>query len=56
MKMHKIKNIEKSICTCEQKIAYNYAFSFRQQLEKIYRSDNAQSVKSEAYQSLYDIE
>lgn len=52
MKMHKIKNIDKSICTCEQKIAYNYAFSWRQQLEKIYKSDNAQFVKTEAYQQI----
>lgn len=27
MKFHKIRGIEKSICTAEQKIAYNYAFS-----------------------------
>lgn len=26
MKMHKIRNIDKSVCTAEQKIAYNYAF------------------------------
>lgn len=27
MKFHKIRGIEKSVCTAEQKIAYNYAFS-----------------------------
>lgn len=27
MKFHKIKGIDKNICTCEQKIAYNYAFA-----------------------------
>lgn len=26
MKYHKIHGVEKSICTCEQKIAYNLAF------------------------------
>lgn len=25
MKFHKIRGIDKNICTCEQKIAYNYA-------------------------------
>lgn len=52
MKMHKIKNVDKSVCTCEQKIAYNYAFSWRTQLEKIYKSDNVQFVKTEAYQRI----
>lgn len=52
MKMHKIKNVEKSICTCEQKIAYNYAFSWRTQLEKIYKSNEAQFIKSEEYQQI----
>ena len=27
MKFHKIRGIEKSVCTAEQKIAYNYAFA-----------------------------
>lgn len=27
MKFHKIKGIDKNICTCEQKIAYNFAFA-----------------------------
>ena len=27
MKTHKISGIEKNVCTCEQKIAYNMAFS-----------------------------
>jgi hypothetical protein len=27
MKLHKIRNVEKEVCTCEQKIAYNYAVS-----------------------------
>ena len=26
MKYHKIANVDKSVCTCEQKIAYNIAF------------------------------
>ena len=27
MKFHKIRNVRKSVCTAEQKIAYNFAFS-----------------------------
>lgn len=54
MKFHKIKGVNKAICACEQKIAYNYAFSLRQQLEKIYKSDNIQTIKSEAYQYIVD--
>lgn len=27
MKYHKIRNVPKEVCTCEQKIAYNVAFS-----------------------------
>lgn len=28
MKTHKIRGVEKSVCCCEQKIAYNLAFSY----------------------------
>ena len=52
MKMHKIRNVEKSVCTCEQKIAYNYAFLWRTQLEDIYRSEVAQFAKEEEYQHI----
>lgn len=34
MKMHKIRNVDKSVCTAEQKIAYNYAFVWRETLKK----------------------
>ena len=46
MKMHKIYGVDKNICTAEQKIAYNYAFSHRNWLEKIYKSDSTEAVKS----------
>lgn len=52
MKTHKIRGIDKSICTCEQKIAYNYAFMWHTQLKDIFNSDNIQIVKSEAYQQI----
>lgn len=28
MNYHKIKNVDMSVCTCEQKIAYNYATTY----------------------------
>lgn len=52
MKMKKIRGVEKNICTCEQKIAYNYAFSYRSILDKIYKSDSMQFVKNEAYNDI----
>lgn len=52
MKLHKIPGIDKNICTCEQKVAYNYAFMWRDSLEKIYKSDASEAVKSEAYQDI----
>ena len=52
MKMKKIKGIEKSICTCEQKIAYNYAFMYHTQLKQIFISDITAIAKSEAYQKV----
>ena len=52
MKMHKIYGVDKNICTAEQKIAYNYAFRQRNWLEKIYKSDSTEVVKSEAYQDV----
>lgn len=42
-KFHKIRNVEKSVCTCEQKIAYNYAFS-----NYINFGDDYDNAKSEA--------
>lgn len=50
MKYHKIRNVEKSVCTCEQKIAYNFAFAnyhsfakqYKLQVCGIHRSEIAQ--------------
>ena len=59
MKCNKIRNVEKSICTSEQKIAYNYAFSYRPQLEKIYNAYNQKLIanfeKSNAIQDIINI-
>ena len=52
MKMHKIPSVSKEICAAEQKIAYNYAFQWRESLGKIYYSGTAQVVKSDAYQDI----
>lgn len=43
-KTHKIRNIDKSICCAEQKIAYNYAFSYRSILEKAKQNKKLQET------------
>lgn len=50
MKCHKINGIEKSVCTAEQKIAYNFAFMWCDVGKKLFNSDNAEVVKSDALQ------
>lgn len=55
MKMHKIYCVDKNICTAEQMIAYNYAFSHRSWLETIYKSDNTEVAKSEEYQDVISL-
>lgn len=47
-KCRKIRNISKNICTCEQKIAYNYAFQYRDIGQKILKQDVSNYLKSEA--------
>lgn len=71
MKYHKIKGIEKNVCTCEQKIAYNLAFSWRDIMKKDYENapcgiQKAETVRayvrkltalfSEQYGTKYDID
>lgn len=53
--MHKIRNIDKKICTCEQKIAYNYAFSYRDILSQIRQSHDTKEEKSKAYQRIINM-
>lgn len=48
LKCKKIRNIDKSICTCEQKIAYNYACQWYEAGKNILNSDCAEFVKSDA--------
>lgn len=54
MKVHKIRNVEKSECFAEQKIAYNYAFLWRSQLEQIEKSNIPEFVKSAKRQNIID--
>lgn len=53
IKCHKIRNIDKSICTCEQKIAYNYAFNWHFSFTRALENYNLTEVqKSEAIQDI----
>ena len=54
MKVNKIRNVEKSVCFAEQKIAYNYAFMYHTRLKNIFNSDNTAIEKSESYQEIID--
>ena len=47
MKYHKIRNIPLDICTCEQKIAYNLAFSHAHIFRKAYNLSPMQFQKCE---------
>ena len=51
-KCKKIKNVDKQICTAEQKIAYNFAFMWVDIGKKIKASDNAEFAKSELYHTI----
>lgn len=65
MTYHKIRNIEKNICTAEQKIAYNLAFSWRNFVKRVYNANDTAMNKNacitdavhtmiECYQQGYD--
>lgn len=46
LKCKKIRGVDKSVCTAEQMIAYNYAFMFKCSGKKILSADVAESIKS----------
>jgi hypothetical protein len=55
MKCKKIKGIEKSVCTAEQKIAYNYAFQWYDIGKKILNDENTtEANKSESMHYIED--
>lgn len=53
IKCKKIRNVEKSVCTAEQKIAYNYAFQWYSVGKKVFESNISESEKLHA---MHDIE
>lgn len=55
MKCTKIKNIDKSICTAEQKIAYNYAFMYADIGKQIINSDAPAFVKDGEMQKILNL-
>lgn len=52
LKCKKIRNVEKNICTCEQKIAYNFAFSNQPQLKKCFDSNMPTANKLDFLQEI----
>lgn len=49
LKCKKITNVEKSVCTAEQKIAYNYACRYANLGKKILNADAPEFVKADGY-------
>ena len=49
IKCKKIKNVDKYVCTAEQKIAYNYAFSYIEFGKKILKADTAEINKTDGF-------
>ena len=49
MKYHKIKNVPLDVCTAEQKIAYNYAFSFRDQINRQISTCKSELQRSDVF-------
>ena len=54
MKCKKIAGVEKSVCTCEQKIAYNYAFSWVDTYKRRCKECTTAIQKSEILQDIID--
>lgn len=54
MKPHKIRNVDIKVCSAEQKIAYNMAFSDYTHIERVQR-EYTQAAASEAAARLRDI-
>lgn len=54
MKCKKIAGVEKSICTCEQKIAYNYAFSWVEVYNRRCQECETEIQKNEVLQDIID--
>ena len=51
----KIRNVEKSVCTAEQKIAYNYAFQWYDYGKSVFTDKNVTEInKSESLQYIID--
>lgn len=50
----KIRNIEKSVCCGEQVIAYNWAFHYREVLERIEKQNVIAMVKNDLFFELRD--
>lgn len=56
MKCHKIRGVEKSVCTAEQKIAYNLAFRAHISFGDEYKKLHTSVAKSEALSKIRDMQ
>ena len=49
LKCKKIRGVDKSVCTAEQKIAYNYTCRYANMGKKIFNADVPEFVKANGY-------
>ena len=54
LKCRKISGIDKNVCTCEQKIAYNYAFSWMNVYQRRTKGLTNVADKSAVFQDIID--
>lgn len=54
MKYRKIRNIEKSVCTCEQKIAYNYATTYADRYRDTWRKTASKYCEFQKSEFIHD--
>lgn len=54
IKCKKLNGVEKSICTCEQKIAYNYAFSWCDTYKRRTKDCTTEIQKAEVFRDIID--
>ena len=54
LKCGKIRGVDKSICTCEQKIAYNYAFSWMDAYQRRTKGLSNVADKMVVFQDIID--
>ena len=51
-KQHKIRNVDKQVCTAEQKLAYNFAWYWKRHMKRLYAECKTAINKDEVEQAM----